>query len=819
MGYFGVKKPLQWGKFSGMCTEVDPTELPSHLASDAQNIDFDGEAASVRLGWGYYNTDDLTGDTVQGIGVYYPPDGSARSVVMAGNGKVYVDKNQDGDFSDSGEQLKTGLANSGPIDIFQRKGQLFAANLTDGMFWTNSMGTALAASTLPATPTLALAPKAAQTLFHDFEVDASGVTGGGTVLTAVKVNTGSSPAGPAPVSGTHCLRLKATTSAAEKEYAYQTLGATYDLSPYAFLELRVWCSVPNPTFRVAIFKTGDTPSSTTPDWGLFPTFKISADGTKQWVRIVVPLSVLTTAELAACPGFAIQFLGAGGRGYNKPITIFFDYAVPGLALDPGDYTYYYTTDYRVGTAEGPGESAPHLLSGNTDPGETVPLEAETAVSYISGSIPASLNGSTQTVRLYRKHENGPFRLPRLIQTFTGYSGSAVPWTDKLTDGALAIQAAQGAAPELDLQRTSAPKASTWAVVNNRILAGNVTVGSTNYPYRVWVSYYGDAFAWSASETPDDPSSAGWFDIPEKDPIVRIVDYQGVAIIFTTRSVWTLTGSGFADFNVTKRGAFGLLNREAVVVAAGIIYFLSGDGVRVMYPHSAVPGEYECRLISEPIAGRIAAMSNSEISTAALGQDERGRILVSVASNAYVFDPRIPGAMQGGTQLLRPGWSYHTGIGCAIYTQMRRGGSASGWTDAGQLLGGGANVFLHLLKVKSIFRTRNNAALRDDASTAITWYWTSPAVLAEAMFRVVAQWVTGVFTAAANQTVTAEVLDQTGTATGSATLSLGSGSSGFAEPTAQRYGPSAHGKTLRLKLSGTHSVAMSIRQAILGVFQR
>lgn len=808
MGYFGVNKAIRWGEFTGICPELDPTELPTTLASDAQNIDFDGKSATVRKGSAYYNSGGgPTGGSVWGAGVFYPPNGSPRSVIMAGAGKVFADNDQDGEFSDSDQTILSGLTDGIPVDIFQWKSRLFAGTSANGLFAGNEFS--LTPALPPSAPTEAPRVTVLQTMLEDFE---SGTwTGTDAALTAsVQVVSSTDPP---PFTGVKSLRMTATAATAEGKFVYHRFvngsgtPVTMDLTGYAYVEVLVWCNVPKPTFRIGFYPTVPATGDPVVAWEDFPAFTVTSEDTKQWFKVKVPLGTLSATSLAAIPGMAIQFLGAGGRGYNKPLRIWFDAARFGSYLDPGNYQYYWTYENN----EEEGESLP-------SPAGTLKLEEEQLCSAIRIWLSGTMGVK---VRFYRYQDNGNFQLPRRILE-EATAGLVPPYMhdDRMSNGALAIAAAQGDAPELDLKRTNPPPAVTYAAVNNRVLAGGVTVSPDFFPQRVWVSYFGNPYGWSASENPDDPLSAGWFDLPEKDPIVRIIDYHGVALIFTTRSVWTLTGSGFADFNLVKRGSFGLLAREAVVEAGGVVYFQTVDGVRVLMPHTAVADEYECFLISEPIASRIASSASAGFSVSrAMGQDERGRIHVSAGTSAFIFDPRMPGALDPGTRLDRPGWSYHTQIGCVCYTQLRRGGFGTGWTDAGQLIGGRGFTAPGALRLLMLFRSIDNSEIYTNPGLQGTWFWTSPALLAEAGFRVVAQWVTGMFLAAAGQSITAEILDESDSTKGSATLALGSGTAGFVEPAPVRYGPGARGKAVRLKLSGSHAVPMSIRQAILGVFQR
>jgi hypothetical protein len=421
-----------------------------------------------------------------------------------------------------------------------------------------------------------------------------------------------------------------------------------------------------------------------------------------------------------------------------------------------------------------------------------------------------VNGTTRTLTVSRGW-NGT------VPTTHADNAVVTPsyFTDLRSDGALALEDAE----ELADGRVTPPLAATYAIANGRLYAGNVTISGTNYPWRVYVSraFFPDEFR--QVQTPDgDPASAGWFDLPSKDYVRRLVEADGTLLIFTDRSIWALEGTGWDDFAVYQRANVGLDAREAVAVSDKLVYFLSSDGVRVLQPGGGnFEGNFPCWVISEPVESKLRAIPYASRLNAAMGIDERGRLHLSLtragqsANDASLtFDPQAGGMGNQGYVPNRRGWTYYTSFGWSCYTRLKRGGG-----DAGQLVAGAASATATLYYLQ---RSSLDVDLVTDSGSAIAWLWQGKAY--DAGPGSVWEWsfVSAEWDAAANQAATATpVLDGTASAT-TYTLTLSSASSGFVT-TESRVAPGIRGRYAQLKLSGSQSVALRARGVRVGLYQR
>lgn len=285
--------------------------------------------------------------------------------------------------------------------------------------------------------------------------------------------------------------------------------------------------------------------------------------------------------------------------------------------------------------------------------------------------------------------------------------------------------------ELTEGRMLPPLATTYAIINNRMLAGGATISGTKYPWRLYLSRLNFPEQFSSIIEPDfSPTVGGYVDLPGREHILRIVEFDGSALIFCDRAIYELTGSGWSNdadgFALRKRCSVGLDARWAVVVWERLVFFLAEDGVRVLNPGGgAHEGSFDTWVVSEPVDSRLRAIPSTYRNLSAMGIDERGRLHVSIVRSgqtvpdaALVFDPYLPDAqLQQGYQPARRGWLYYTNWGFSCFVKLKRGGG-----DAGQLLGGDASTCkLHYLQ-----RSSADAELTTDDGSAISWSWQSRA---------------------------------------------------------------------------------------------
>jgi hypothetical protein len=467
-------RQIDWRQFRGICPDVDPAELPEHLAADGSNVDFDGETVRKRLGQYPYNEQGMgTSGGVLGLYAYYP-QGATRKLLLAVGTAVYADLNADGDFVDAGEVLASGLtAGAAWADFVQHRQTVYFGNHRWGLYRWRGSGTAALVTNLTApgaAPTLSLA----STVLEDFET-AAGWTSSDGSLTAADATD------PAPREGSKALRLRAATSAAKGQHLRKAFsaGATVDLSEGEFLELWVYGERLGVQFAVGVYENGQSTAGP-PTWKNFPVFRIGQQRRKRWFQIRIPLASIPPASRTASPGLALRFIDDGGRGFNPDLDLFFDDCRLVGAFTPDLYSYYYTY-YDSGTLQ---ESEP-------SPVGEIRVDAGVPVSGLQVGVTqtaqlASDGSGVDKIRIYRKRKDGVDRLPRLVKEVANATATA---TDALNDGELALLAAQGLAPYLVANRDDPPPARTYALVNSRLLAGGVTVAAVDYPQRVWVSRF------------------------------------------------------------------------------------------------------------------------------------------------------------------------------------------------------------------------------------------------------------------------------------------------------------------------------------------
>lgn len=550
-------------------------------------------------------------------------------------------------------------------------------------------------------------------------------------------------------------------------------------------------------------------------WARHPTYTIQS--AKTWKAYSITLEVIPPGSRNASMGLAVRFVDDGDQGFTGASKITFD-DLKGRGYFEGTFRYYYT--YAEADAAGNvlAESDPVTLDANGDGTSEVSPTSYTfsdddPVRALTLTVPGTAASGVNKIRVYRIREGGLFRLPRLLTTLTNPgAGSTTTYTDSRTDEDLIIENA----PEMVTGRIAPPLAYTYALVNNRLLAGAVTLSSVYHPYRLYLSRLGFPEEFSSVQDPEDPNSAGWVDIPTKDQIVRIVELDGLAVIFCNRSVWTLQGSGWDDFSLQKRADVGLDAREAVEPWGRLLFFLAHDGFRALAPHGGYEGSFETWVVSEPYDSRLEGIPAGYRQDCSTGTDHLGRVhLAYVRSGqttprySLVFDPKRPGALSPAPNPARPGWTeYLWPDGYSAMAALKQGGG-----DYGQLLAGGyANGKLYYL-----LRDGAGADLETDDGGAVAWEWQSAAEEAPPGRKIEFVYTSARFEqgAVSQQVTHTPVLDGAVSARSYTQTGSGASTAGLQAPDAKRTHADQSANVAALKLSGSHSAAHTVRSAEYG----
>jgi len=798
MGLYGAQEILFRRFGGGLVRDQDPTEIGDDQASDAQNVDFEDETLTKRLGRVAYNGTAPTANKVRGLYRYYGRSGANGIFLMQANTAIYED-----DGAGSFSSVVTGLTGGAPMDFLGWKERVYAGNGVDAV-QRRKPAPSWAAVTLlsaPATPTVALS----STLLETFDSNTAGGawTVSGSALAATNNAT-------LMREGTNCMKLTASGSGAVGSSVSRvwSSGATVDLSKGLFLSLWVYSEKVGMVYQVGV-----KDNSGTLDFSLFPTF--TAREKETWVRIRVPLDRIPPASRTASTGLGIKFVEKGS-GNSYSLALYFDEARLEGPLVPDHYSYYATyaeTESSHGQDVIVRESNPSVAA-------EIDMPADDAALGVTVNVAGDADTTNITrVLVYRSRKDGEFARPRLVQTLTNTGAGTLTFVDTLGEDQIAIDNA----PELVSAKIAPPIAKTYAVANSRLVAGHAYIDTdangsadTWYPWRLYLSRLGYPEEFGGDREPTDPNAPGWLDISSRDHIRRLVEFDGQLLVFCDRAIYTLEGSGWADYTFYKRADVGLDAREAVAVYDRLILFLAADGVRVLAPNRSQPGLFETWVVSEPVDSVLRRIPLAYRPNVAFGLDERARLHVSYTpsggtanSEALVFDLTARGALQPGFDSMRRGWTQYTNWGFSCFCTLKRGGG-----DAGQLVGGDPATG----KVHYLHRSTADAALLTDDGSAIAWYWQGKAQDAGPGSTFEWVFVGADFDAAASQTVTATpILD--GAASGTTfSLALGSASSGYVSKLA-RCGAAIRGRFGGLKLSGSQSVALKCRSARLGVYTR
>lgn len=788
MGIWG-SEPAVFSEFAGICPDVDPAELPAHLAADASNVDLYGATLRIRRGRAAYNSTAAHASKTLGLYDYYPTGGGLMIPVLAtkGDGKVWADTNNDGDFADAGEAIATGLSTSATwMEFFGYKDRLYFGNGINGLYRWDGSGSAAAVAVLTA-PGSAPVAQIVRYVIEDFAGTWTGVV---TTNLAMAGGDATAPANEPPEgpTSTRFTASAAPASAARSNYKKNWSAGTQDLSQHRWLQVSALAHYRGAGFRVAIQNNGGVL-----DYSALAVNTVNQ--AKSWLEFLIPLDTVSPASRTASPGLGFEWNNRSPK-HDGAQSIWVDNAIPISDLAPGAYTYQ-STFYNSTTHSESGPSAKGTVS---------------VTQGVSGTVvqPVGTGGGSGVDRvfIYRQHTGGFWRLPKKVGelpytgalTLNGGINSSVTalvvsagtniangsiikidselmrvtagggttnltvqrgwgiaataaahsngasvylcYFDARSDGDVDQAAAQGGGTdgtrtvtdytdgqELRASLIAPPVAQAYAMGNHRLFAGNVLDplegGNPSRPWRVYVSRQGFPEEFSAVQAPGDPGVGGWFDLPDRGVILRIVETDGVVLFLTDRSVWTWEGSGFDDAVVTCRARVGLVSREGVCLVGRRLFFHAEDGLRVIELTAGAEREFPCWLLTEPVRSLVAAIPYLYRKDCALGVDDLGRVHFSivrsgqtVADAALVFDPRIPGALAPGPNPLRPGWTYYTNWGFSCSRTLKNG---AGGESGGQLVGDPTTGKLHRLGIDVFGRDQG------PESGGFAWYWTSKAL--------------------------------------------------------------------------------------------
>lgn len=790
-------EPLGWTSFGGgLVLDTDEAQLRKDQSPDLLNVDLDDADVSKRKGKAVYNASVPTGmdtERVRAVGAFYT-DADARETLMHCGTKVYADISGNGDFDDAGDTIMTGLTGGVYADLIQYQKLVYFGNSADGLrAWPHPLSGAEYTPDItptPAAPILSILTRPV----NDFETGSwttrNAANSGGGTMTAAKVAS-------LFKEGTGSLQLTLPNTAMN-EFAYNDLGAAIDLSQADALGIWVYQSAGHgAAFQVAVHDgTGNAFN-----WNLFPAFVVTNN--QQWQLFRVPLNGLQASDRNGIQGLAIRFLGWGQTDAGVAATtlsyLYFD-AAYALGPFPADTYQYYRTDTYADGTDTQQESAPSAVT-NIVVSEDVPVYAI--------QIEANHPGAGHTTKTYRfSQNNDAIGTAKFIYEDNGAVGN---YSDLTSDATLILENRA----DLVFGRSAPPKAATWALVRDRLWAGNCTDPNDGllYPYRIFVSEFANVEAFGSTLNPTFLiNGPGYLDLPEKDQIRRIIDFDGTAVIFTDRSVWTVEGTGFDNFSLQKRAHVGLLARNAVAVSGRHIFFYSTDGIRVLEPNRTNVGTFPCWRITEPVFSLLKAIPRLYRPDAAMGIDEDGCLHFSFApaggeTNAIAlrFDPRRPGAMASGTDPLRPGWTYYENWGFSCFVHLRGGDS-----DQGDLLGGDVGAG----RVWRLRQDENGEAIETDDGSAIEWHYTTRVEDVGVGRESQCVWITGGFDPQPGETVYLTVLYDIGKSSKSAVAELPADTVGAQTMLARM--PARRARYYQAQVSGSQSVSIRCHDLSLGI---
>lgn len=794
MRLYGAE-PIELTRFRGVCFDQSATELDQSLVADCQDVIFEGDYVRARNGRSLYNTTSPTNSKVRALGAYYPSSGSRKILIQAGT-VWYADYDASVDFDKSlATGLTAGvysdlfqwrdwmyLGNSvdglykwtggvtaasavamltAPslipvLQLSQTVIHTFDANTGGGDAWDISSGSALTranntAKRIEGTACLQLTATSASAEGINITkawdggagpYDLSGATELWVSVMSQQINN-SFIIAISDNSGNFDWELFPTYTITTRD-AWQTVKVPLSGIPpesrTACTKIGIqWVNAPGyGANRVVYFDRAVARGPlSTGDYKYFVTYaNVDSDGTVlEESNPGTSISSATTPQITI-PSPDEDTLPALGINVVVPTTT--SSSVDSIRV----YRYLKSGNFRWPRLIKTLALTTDWTGASTTLAEDVSI-AETADIEVAATTGFSVNdyvivSGTEVMKITAIN-SGPTRISVTKAQYgtadQAHSNGAnvtkaVVFTDSKDDGSIAVENTDVLATD---NRINPPLAETWAIVNGRVLAGNPTISSTNYPQRVYLTEFDFPERFASAQIPDYPNSAGWFELAGGDRIVRIIEYDGMAVIFTDRSVWSLDGTGWDDYTLRQRCYVGLDARSAVVKHGRLIYFLSQDGIRVVAPNHVNDGVWETWVISEPVESKLLAIPADKRNLCAMGLDEKDRVVTSIVRAAQtlpdrelVFDPKEDGALNPGLNRQRPGWTFHT-RGHSVYYRLKRASP-----DYGQLLGGdNSAAFVYYLNKSSTDTalyadtTGSHASSSSDAN--ISWNLTGNAL--------------------------------------------------------------------------------------------
>jgi len=711
---------IRFPKFGGgLVLDVDPSEIGEDQATAAENVDFDEEVLAKRKGRVVYNATANVASKVRALHRVYPRDGGAgRFLTQVGT--VIEECDGAGTFASGSGAGATGLTGGAPGDFVGWKELVYFGNGIDAVRKraTTPAWTVVALLTPPVAPTLALS----QTVLETFDSNT-----GGSAWTLVGSNLTRANETSIQREGASALSLTPTNNNARGAYIHRAFssGATVDLSTAKYLSLWYYSERVGMVFRVAV-----KDNSGALDFSLFPIFTATSKDT--WKRILVPLDKIPPANRTASTGLAIQFVERPNKvdlSTASNVSLLFDEARAQGPLLADHYSYQATYAELV-TREAQlipvRESNPSAVASIDVPDTDAALGISVTVTGVADTT------NNTHIRIYRRRRDGVFSRAKLVKEIANPGATTTSFVDVLGDDEISLNDY----PDLVSSKIAPPLARTYCACKGRSFAGHVYADTSSspdsadtwFPWRLYMSRFGYPEEFGGDEAPLDPNAPGWLDIANRDHIRRLVEFDGGLLVFCDRAIYTLEGSNWDDFAFRKRADVGLDAREAVVVTDRLIYFLASDGVRILAPNRSQDGLFDTWVISEPVDSLLRAIPYTYRPDACMGQDERGRILLSITaaggtanSIGLVFDPTQTGAIAPDAQPRRRGWTVYSNWGFSCFVTLKRGGG-----DAGQLVGGDvvrSRVhYLHRSTVDAALEHDGTSTLAEDIDTSET-IWT------------------------------------------------------------------------------------------------
>lgn len=774
-GLFGATE-INLTKFSGLVEDTDPAELPEDRASACLNVDFAGECILKRKGKTPYAATNTGAFPILGLYAYYPKDGSERILLQSGVSGTYADQGA-GFIHDLGMSV----AGTDGVDIVPFQDRVYLGNFAGGLYrWLGVLADPAELVQSPIPPVLNT-PTVTNLVGQDV-ADATDWTPSDPDLDANDF----------AVQGGTVLQILANTTASEGEYleGVWSTGATLDVSLVNKLGFSLFGFAAG-----TMLQFGVKDNAGIIQW-LDPTVTVEIGNA--WELHEVDISSIDPADRDASTGLAIAWVSGPDDGGVYPYSVLVGpiYLVAGFDAD----TYrYYMTHWDEDRLY---ESAPSEVG--------IVTLAVGHRAYSIDLLVAYGGADVSHVRIYRHRDTAAYVKPLLVVEIPNDS-VLVTYEDQRSDADLLLDPT--AIPLTTQYQIDPPLAKTYAIVSNRMLAGAVIVDAEYRPWSLYLSAYGKPHSFASAQDAADPLAGGFVDLGEKDAIVRIVEVDGAAIIFTERAVWSLSGTGWDNFELKKRASVGLDAREAIAIYGRRLFFLASDGVRALDLSFGADQVFNTWVVSEPIAERLRAIPKAYRKNASMGVDERGRLHLSYTSPgstvndaAVVLDLTEDGATDRGEKPTRPGWTAYDNWGFRTFHSLKKGGG-----DDGELLGGDVAVG----RVWWLHRGADGSDLETDNAVAIEWSFLGPAVDVGRGKTVDLVYLGCECDPAPGESLTLSAVLDRGASTQELTASLGAQTTGIV-PLQPRL-PVSRARYVQWGASGESDVAIRVRSGGVGIY--